>query len=172
MSFFNNLFSNLKKMKNLIVCFAGTVKKSTACLIIIVSACFFISILSWAVHFPGIRRVFMFQSSDNGKVCMETRYLPLRPVQGGLNMYVDELLLGPETSRFRPLFSPETKKIFCFRRGSVLYVDLSDTLLTESGGSSGIKKGIGLFRKNILHNFENIHTVEVFVDGRLAYEDN
>jgi hypothetical protein len=114
----------------------------------------------------------MFESSENGKVRMEWRYLPLNPVQGRLHMYVDELLLGPETSRFRPLFSPGTRAESCFKRGSTLYVDLSDTLLTESGGASEIRKGIGLFRRNILHNFENIHTVEVFVGGRLAYEDN
>lgn len=152
--------------------FLNNLKKSTAWLIVIVSVCFCISLVSWIVQFPGIRRVFMFESSENGKVCMEWRYLPLKPAQGRLNMYVDELLLGPETSRFRPLFSPGTNAASCFKRGGTLYVDLSDTLLTEAGGASEIKKGIGLFRSNILHNFENIHTVEVFVGGRLAYGDN
>ncbi|HAH60696.1 MAG TPA: hypothetical protein DCL73_01210 [Treponema sp.] len=152
--------------------FFTNLKKSTAWLTGIVSVCFCISLVSWIIQFPGIRRVCMFESSENGKICMEWRYLPLKPVQGRLNMYVDELLLGPETSRFRPLFSPGTKAVSCFKRGSTLYVDLSDTLLTESGGASEIKKGIGLFRRNILHNFENIHTVEVFVGGRLAYEDD
>jgi Sporulation and spore germination. len=152
--------------------FTARLKKPAQCLIIIVSAIFCISCIVWLVHFPGIRRVYMFESSDNGKICMESRFLPLRPVQGRVNMYVDELLLGPETSRYRPLFSPGTKALSCFRRGGTLYVDLSDTLLTESGGASEIKKGIKLFRKNILHNFENIRTVEVFVGGRLAYEDN
>jgi hypothetical protein len=152
--------------------FIRNMKKSSLCLIIIVSACFCISLTCWIVKFPGIRHVFMFQSSDNGKICMEARYLPLRPVQGRLNLFVDELLLGPETARFRPLFSQGTTQLSCFKRGSTLYVNLSDTLLTESGGASEIKTGIGLFRKNILYNFENIHSVEVFVDGRLAYEDN
>ncbi|MFA6855805.1 MAG: GerMN domain-containing protein [Treponema sp.] len=114
----------------------------------------------------------MFESSDNGKICMEWRYLPLKPVQGRVNMYVDELLLGPETDRFKPLFSPGTKAVSCFKRGGTLYVDLSDLLLTEAGEASAIKNGIKLFRRNILHNFENIHTVEVFVGGRPAYEDN
>ncbi|MCK9168905.1 MAG: GerMN domain-containing protein [Treponema sp.] len=112
----------------------------------------------------------MFESLDNGKVCMESRYLPLKTVQGRVNMYVDELLLGPETDRFRPLFSAGTRTVSCFKRGGTLYVELSDTLLTEAGEASAIKTGIELFRKNILHNFENIHTVEVFVGGRPVYE--
>jgi hypothetical protein len=159
MNFFNNF--NFKDLK-----------KSTICLIIIVLVCFLVSVTSWTVHFPGIRRVYMFESSDNGKVCMEWRYLPLKPVQGRVNMYVEELLLGPETARFRPLFSMGTKAVSCFKRKGTLYVDLSDTLLTEDGEASAIKKGIRLFRMNILHNFENIHTVEVFVGGKLAYEDD
>ena len=152
--------------------FISGLKKSTLCIIICIVSAFIIAAVSWMVKFPGVRRVFMFQSSDSGKICMEARYLPVRPVQGRIRMYVDEALLGPETEHCRPLFSPGTKAVSCFVRKGVLYVNLSEDVLQENGGASSIKEGTKLFRKNILHNFEQIHTVEVFVGGKQAYADD
>ena len=152
------------------ILYDGAMKRKTTAFIAIVSASFVLSLVLWMIRFPGIRYVFMFQSAATGKICMESRYLPKDPVQGDVNCYVDELLLGPLTAEYRPLFTRGTRAQSCFERGGVLYVDLSDALISESDGASEIRQGMELFRKNILYNFTNIHTIEVFVAGNRAYE--
>ena len=86
----------------------------------------------------------MFQSAATGKICMEARYLPKHPVQGDVNCYVDELLLGPLTAEYRPLFTRGTRAQSCFVRDGILYVDLSDALISESDGASEIGQGMDL----------------------------
>ena len=147
-------------------------KRKTTAFIAIVSASFVLSLVLWMMSYPGIRYVFMFQSAATGKICMESRYLPKDPVQGDVNCYVDELLLGPLTAEYRPLFTRGTRAQSCFVRSGVLYVDLSDALVSQADGASEIRQGMELFRKNILYNFKNIHTIEVFVAGNHAYEKN
>ena len=147
-------------------------KRKTTAFIAIVSASFVLSLVLWMKGYLGVRYVFMFQSAATGKICMEARYLPRRPVQGKVNCYVDELLLGPLTAEYRPLFTRGTRAQSCFVRDGILYVDLSDALISESDGASEIGQGMELFRKNILYNFKNINTIEVFVAGNHAYEKN
>ena len=147
-------------------------KRKTTAFIAIVSASFVLSLVLWMMSYPGVRYVFMFQSAATGKICMESRYLPRRPVQGKVNCYVDELLLGALTAEYRPLFTRGTRAQSCFVRDGILYVDLSDALISESDGASEIGQGMELFRKNILYNFKNINTIEVFVAGNHAYEKN
>jgi len=154
------------------ILYDGAMKRKTTAFIVIVSASFVLSLVLWIMSYPGIRRVFMFQSAATGKICMESRYLPRRPVQGKVNCYVDELLLGPLTAEYRPLFTRGTRAQSCFVRDGILYVDLSDALISESDGASEIRQGMELFRKNILYNFKNINTIEVFVAGNHAYEKN
>ena len=152
------------------ILYDGAMKRKTTAFIAIVSASFVLSLVLWMIRCPGIRYVFMFQSAATGKICMESRYLPKDPVQGRVNNYVDELLLGPLTAEYRPLFTRGTRAQSCFVRGGVLYVDLSDALIAEADGASEIRQGMELFRKNILYNFKNINTIEVFVAGNRAYE--
>ena len=128
-------------------------KRKTTAFIAIVSASFVLSLVLWIISFPGVRYVFMFQSAATGKICMESRYLPRRPVQGKVNCYVDELLLGPLTAEYCPLFTRGTRAQSCFVRDGILYVDLSDALISESDGASEIGQGMELFRKNILYNY-------------------
>ena len=154
------------------ILYDGAMKRKTTAFIAIVSASFVLSLVLWMMSYPGVRYVFMFQSAATGKICMESRYLPRRPVQGKVNCYVDELLLGPLTAEYRPLFTRGTRAQSCFVRDGILYVDLSDALISESDGASEIGQGMELFRKNILYNFKNINTIEVFVAGNHAYEKN
>jgi hypothetical protein len=114
---------------------------------------------------PGDRRVFYFESLDTNKISTEVRFLPSKPVQGKEKIFVDELLLGPMTNRFRPLFSPGTKADFCFVRGRTMYVGLSKEAVQITPETADIKKGMELFKKNILKNFTNIDTIVMYIDG-------
>ena len=112
------------------------------------------------------RRTFTFPVIGLEKPAVEIRYLPRKPVQGDVSMYVDELLLGPSTPRARRLFSAGTKNEFCFLRDKTLYVGLSKEVLYEIPEAASIKDGIAYFKKNIRQNFRSVKSVELFVDGK------
>ncbi len=116
------------------------------------------------------RRTFRFPIIGSEEIACEVRYLPRNPVQGTLSMYVDELLLGPQTQRARPVFSNGTKNIFCFQRGKVLYVGLSKEVLYEEPEAARIKEGIALFRENIRRNFRGVKEIALFIDGKYVEE--
>ena len=112
------------------------------------------------------RHVFYFSVIGTERLVREVRYLPKHPVQGDVQLYVDELLLGPETQRARPLFSLGTKNEFCFVRGKTLYVGLSKDVLYQIPEADTITKGIALLCKNIKKNFHDIKNIALFIDGK------
>ena len=116
------------------------------------------------------RRIFIFPSATTGEFIVEYRNLTKKPVQGDVNLYIDELLLGSQIERTKQLFVSGTKVLSCFQRGKVLYLNLSDTLLAADDSVIDIKSGIQLLDKNIKKNFPKIETVEVFVNGKIAFE--
>lgn len=135
-------------------------------LLIIIAASAIVSFFLWTVHFPGVRRTFVYESASGGTCVIESRYLVLHPEQGAVRNYVDELLLGPISEHCRPIFMPGTRAVSCFRRNSVLYVELSADLLYDDAEKSDFARKIALFRKNIMRNFPGIRTVELFIDGQ------
>lgn len=114
---------------------------------------------------PGKRYKMYFYSYDSEKYCRETRILPKNPVQGREKAFVDELLLGPFTNRYKRIFARGTKTLFCFVENDTIFVNLSKEALQNSGENADILKSIELFRKNILKNFKNINTVELYIDS-------
>lgn len=130
------------------------------------------SLICFYVKNSGKRRVFIFPSADNGKYILEYRYLPEKPVQGDINLYVDEILLGSGVERTKMLFTPGTKAESCFLRNGTLYVNLTADLLAMGNGVVDIKDGIDLLKENIQNNFHKVKKVEVFVDGKYAFESD
>jgi len=139
--------------------------------IIAAAVLFAVSFFFWLFKMPGRRYVMVFPSADSKRLDMEERYIRRFRGQNSVSSFVDELLLGPETERYRPLFTPGTRAVSCFVRGKILYVNLSPELLEEGGGACSIREGTDLFRKNIHRNFNNIKDIEMFADGRGMYEN-
>lgn len=139
--------------------------------LIVVSISFVFSLVAWIVNFPGKRCVFTFYSLDKNALIAETRFLPVKPVQGDVALFVDELLLGPLTERCRPIFAPGTRAISAFAQDGVLYVNISRNALSEKGGAVSVKEGCEIFSKNILRNFRKVKSVKLFIDSQAVYED-
>lgn len=141
---------------------------------IIISAALFLvfalSLTVYLVKFPGVRKVFIFQSTDSSSLSIERRYLP--PLSGDKKFenYVSELLLGPISEHCMPVFALGTRVLSCFEREGVLYINLSQDMLVSKGPLSDFRKCISLFEKNIYTNFSNIKKVEVFIEGHKPYE--
>ncbi len=136
--------------------------------ITLVLFCF--SFLWYVIAKDTCRRTFIFPSADNGKYILEYRNLSEKPHQGDINLFVEEVLLGSTVERTKMLFTPGTKVLSCFKRNGVLYINLSQDLLEMGEGVIEIREGIELLKKNIMQNFSGIDSIEVFIEGKSAFE--
>ncbi|MCH5290959.1 MAG: GerMN domain-containing protein [Treponema sp.] len=135
----------------------------------LVFAAFAVSLVRFALGRTGERRIFYFQSLDDGHVCTEIRFLSPDAVQGSVAFFVDELLLGPMTNRYSRLFTPGTVAEFCIVQDNMLHVGLSADALRRAVDTSPLKTGVELLRRNVLANFSGIRGVFVYIDGKQAW---
>ena len=115
-----------------------------------------------------VRRMFIFPSVS-GELIIEYRNLDKNPVQGEVQYFIDEILLGSQLERTKKLFTYGTKVLSCFQREEQLYLDLSADLLQMGDNVIDIKEGFDILRLNITKNFSDIKTINFFVDGKYAY---
>ena len=137
---------------------------------LIVIGLFVFSYMGYLVSKDSHRRVFIFPSAEDGKYIIEYRNLTNKPHQGNIQLYIDEILLGSTVERTKLLFTPGTRVISCFERKHVLYLNLSNDLLSMGDGVVDIREGTELLKKNIKENFSEIVSVEIFIDGKSAFE--
>ncbi len=137
---------------------------------LIVIGLFVFSFMGYLVSKDSHRRVFIFPSAEDGKYIIEYRNLTNKPHQGDIQLYIEEILLGSTVERTKLLFTPGTKVISCFERKHVLYLNLSNDLLSMGDGVVDIREGTELLKKNIKENFSEIDSVEIFIDGKSAFE--
>ena len=129
------------------------------------------SVLSYIIGKDSVRRTFIFPSADKGDYIVEYRNLTKEPIQGDVQLFIDELLLGSTIERTKSLFSSGTKVLSCFQRNQTLYLNLSSDLLEMGEGVIEIREGMDLLKKNIQKNFSKIHEIEIFVNGKIAFEN-
>ena len=137
---------------------------------LIVIGLFVFSYMGYLVSKDSNRRVFIFPSAEDGKYIIEYRNLTNKPHQGNIQLYIEEILLGSTVERTKLLFTPGTRVISCFERKHVLYLNLSNDLLSMGDGVVDIREGTELLKKNIKENFSEIDSVEIFIDGKSAFE--
>lgn len=145
-------------------------KKEVKIALFVIAAVLVFSLGAWILSRPGKKYNFRFESVDTGKVSVENRFLPRKGYPENVLQYVDELVLGPQTERFRMLFSPGTYIISSFVRDNVLYVNLSADVLDRAGSCSEIKTGVELFKANVLNTFSKINSVEMYIDNKSIFE--
>lgn len=128
-----------------------------------------VSTVLFAVKTNGKRRTFIFPSVENGKYIVESRRLPklyMNPVE----VYVNELLLGPQTERTQRIFPNGTKLKSCMVRDKTVYINISKEMIdVDEKSNITMRESIELLEKNIKNNFRFVDSVEVFVDGNAAY---
>ena len=110
------------------------------------------SAVRFAFSGPLYRSVMYFPSFDTASLCTEVRKLPSVHGKERVSVFVDELLLGPMTYRYKNLFPQGTRAEFCFVKDKVLYVGLNETALSLHGEVVPPKEGVELLKKNILRN--------------------
>ena len=137
---------------------------------ILITGLFVLSLFFYGIARKGCRRIFIFPSAESGKYIIEYRSLAEKPHQGDIQFYIEEILLGSTVERTKLLFAPGTKVLSCFERRHVLYLNLSNDLLKMGDGVVDIREGTELLKKNIKKNFSEIDSVEIFIEGKTAFE--
>ena len=139
---------------------------------LILSIILIISLVVSFVFFFGkkntVRRMFIFPSIS-GELIVEYRNLDKNPVQGEVQYFIDEILLGSQLERTKKIFTFGTKVLSCFQRDEQLYLDLSADLLQMGDNVIDIKEGFDILKLNITKNFSDIKKINFFVDGKYAY---
>lgn len=82
-----------------------------------------------------------------------------------IKAFVEDLLLGPFTNRYKAIYSRGTKVEYCFLRDKILYVGLSAEALKTDSEIKDIRDGAFLIRENIVKNFTSINKICIFIDG-------
>ncbi|MBQ5998507.1 MAG: GerMN domain-containing protein [Treponema sp.] len=147
-------------------------KKTSWIILLTGTLIFAISLFFWIIDFPGVRRAFVFKSSDSEILRIENRFEPLFPAQGKIRNYIDELLVGPLSEHCCTVFAKRTKVLYCFQRDQILYVNLSADLLAADAENTDFKAQIELFKKNVMLNFPEIKKIELFIDGKVPFENS
>ena len=115
------------------------------------------------------RWIFYFNSYDSEEICFETRYSVKKDRADALKYFVDDLVLGAMTNRFKRLFAPNTKADFCFLSGDELFVGLSKDALFVNTETFDLRGNVDLLKHNIGKNFPSVATVNVYIDGKIAF---
>ena len=138
---------------------------------VVISICLLIfSVMQYSKKGYGKKYVFIFPCVDEGKYVLETRYLKENPNKTPIAYFADELVLGSGLERTKYLFTPGTRILSCFERNKIVYIDLSADIIYMGHNVISIKDGIELLKENIKKNFGHIEEVQVFVDGKYAFE--
>ena len=127
------------------------------------------AIIYFMSYSPTNRAVLYFYSYDYDNLCTEVRHLPQNTVQGDEAFFVEELLLGPMTNRYKKLFADGTKLDFCIRQDDKLYVGLSKMALYNDLDAVSLRVGVETLKLNIVKQFTKINTVLVYIDGKSAW---
>lgn len=114
------------------------------------------------------RYVYYFNSWGTTKLCTEVRRSMQKPEQGKVEYFIQDLLLGPMTYRYKSVFPLGTKMDFCIKKKKELHVGLSSEALKNYSDQAELRKNIAVFKKNIVKNFANFNKIYIYIGGELV----
>ncbi len=120
------------------------------------------------VNFHKSERVFFFPDHQNSRIVGETRKIPafFLKKEKNIDIFVNELLLGPINMKLDPLFSSGTKPEKVLYRNKIVYLDLNfKALVPDKKAIHGFDKGVKMLDKNIRFNFPYVSKVVFTISG-------
>jgi spore germination protein GerM len=126
---------------------------------------FVFSFIFFVVNYRGARYHFYFESTDTDGYEMEVRQLPSVKGRDKIELFTEELLLGPSIQRAKRVFPVGTHALFCFEQNKILYLNLSKEALYDFSDSASIARNLKVIEKNIKTNFPAVREIEFFIEG-------
>jgi len=131
-----------------------------------------VSLLLYVINNPGKRYVFLYESMDNNSLYTEEHWMkhltPLKPEQ----FIAEELILGPKTDRYRPLFQYGTKILSCYKDGDTIIVNLSEDAAVQKGSASTTEDAWKLMQRNIKRLVKGVKNVTFFIAGHQVTKES
>jgi len=118
-------------------------------------------------------RIFFFPDHKSSAPMGETRKTPRIPFDKEKNMeiFVNELLLGPVNMSLDPLFSTGTKLEKILYRNKTVYLDLNFMALLPDKRTSDFADSMMLVERNIKFNFPHVENVIITILGQVPEID-
>lgn len=140
-------------------------------LALLLIAVFVFSLVFYALNFHGRSYSFVYHISGSDDTSFETRAVPNVNGLSKIQLYTQELLLGPSVPRATPLFPLETRILFCFQRGEELFVNLSQDALLNLSPDADYRESYELMQRNIRDNFPLVKKLNLFIGGEPVFSD-
>lgn len=128
----------------------------------------FVSLLFYfTIYNKNHEKMFYYYEQGNENVIGELRKIPKYfEKEKNIQVYAEELLLGPRGMYLRKVFPEGTKINQILFREKKLYIDINNMALqSDISKSYNIGNSIKLLRKNILFNFPEINEIIVTITG-------
>jgi len=139
-------------------------------LLIVLIFSFVLSLVLYLAFYPGTRKLFLFESLDRRGVFAESRFIPRTHPYAQVRWFTEDLLLGPQTDRYRPLFPIGTKLVSFFKgNDGTVYIDLSEEAALQKRTSSQTAVACKLLEQNLRKNY-NMHKISISIGGHTVYE--
>jgi len=131
---------------------------------------FVLSLILYSAFYPGTRKLFLFESLDRPGICAESRFIPRSHPYTQARRFTEDLLLGPQTDRYRPLFPIQTKLVSFFKgKDGTVYIDLSEEAALQKRTSSQTEAACKLLEQNLRKNY-NMYKTSISIGGHKVYE--
>jgi|GEM_PF-1251491 len=138
----------------------------------VIGLCLVVSVACWAASDRFADAVIFFPDG-HGAIRGEKREMPRRfNAEDKAELFVSELLLGPESLHLTSAFAPGTKVESVVYRKGRLYVDLSpEAALTDSGKPESVKAGLAALERTLRAALPGIKRITLAIGGFEPYVD-
>lgn len=149
------------------------VQRSTIISLLIGLLFFGVSVLVYGLlGYSRVSRVFFFLTDRTLAISGEDRRVPRQEgLEGNIESYMDEWLLGPLELEHRPFFPRETKLTAVLLRGERLYMDFTHPLILLKDSEEALSPGeiVDMINRGITFNFPQIREIYISVEGEPLY---
>jgi hypothetical protein len=135
----------------------------------------FLFILSLTLYFiakPWSPRVLFFPEQTTGKLVGERRFLPpRRGLTSQVELYVQELILGPSDPLLARIVPREVRLRSVIARNGEVYVSLSREIVqSRPDASMSFDQSLQAIANGVLFNFPSIRDLYLLVEGQIPGE--
>ena len=135
----------------------------------------FLLVLSLTLYFvtkPWYPRVLFFPEQTTGKLVGERRFLPpRRGLTSQIEMYVQELILGPSDPLLTRIVSRDVHLLSVIARDGEVYVSLSREIIqTQPDALLSFDQSLQAIANGVLFNFPAVRDLHLLVEGQIPGE--
>jgi hypothetical protein len=137
----------------------------------------FLLALSLTLYFvgkPWHPRVLFFPETSTGKLVGERRFLPPRSgLTPQIELYVQELLLGPSNPLLTRIVPREVRLRSAIARDGTVYVNLSREIIElQPGAPLSFDQSLQAIANGVLYNFPRVRGLYLLVEGQIPGEQH